>query len=72
MDGVRSRPVENSMKKVPMQPEATTDCPELVLAALEDATIELAFIKQLISTIAENAETIRDPEPVKPTSEELQ
>ena len=72
MDEERGRPTRrNFMKKELMQSNAD-DCPELVLAALEDATIELAYIKQLIVTIADSAEHLQDLVLIKAASEELQ
>ena len=64
-------PLEDTMRKVCMQSNSA-DCPELILAALEDATIELAYIKQLIATIAEHADSLQDLVLVRAASEELQ
>lgn len=60
------------MRKANMQIEAAEKCPELLLAALEDATIDIAYIKQLISTIAENVDTVANFEPLKRDAEEIQ
>ncbi len=41
-----------------MQSDNRKDCPETLLAALEDATIEVACLQQLINQICSDAEML--------------
>ena len=49
-----------------MRREPSTECPPSLIAALEDVTIEVAMLQQLVLNIAATAETVSEPMVVKP------
>lgn len=46
-----------------MSSESKTPCPDSIVAALEDMTIEVAMLQQLVLNIAASAETVMQPAP---------
>ena len=53
-----------------MSVEVSQECPEMILSALEDLTIEIKYLEQMLLGIAALAENVSDPVVEVPSPEQ--